>query len=48
MRPYTAVVGLPIRGSKGLAAWDGLGLEAVGEPARDGLPEPLRFGSTTA
>ena len=45
MRPTPIVVSLPIEDRRASFAFyrDGLGLEAVGEPARDGLPEPLQF-----
>jgi uncharacterized protein len=45
MRPTPIVVSLPIEDRRASFAFyrDGLGLEAVGEPAQDGVPEPLQF-----
>jgi uncharacterized protein len=45
MRPTPIVVSLPVEDRRASFAFyrDGLGLEAVGEPAQDGVPEPLQF-----
>jgi predicted lactoylglutathione lyase len=45
MRHSPVVVSLPIADRRASFAFyrDGLGLEPVGEPAEDGVPEPLQF-----
>ena len=45
MQTITVVVCLPITDRQASFAFyrDGLGFEPVGEPAEDGVPEPLQF-----
>ncbi len=45
MPQVSVVVSLPIADRRISFAFyrDGLGLEAIGEPAEDGMPEPLQF-----
>ena len=48
MPPRSVVVSLPIADRPTAFAFyrDGLGLAAIGEPADDGVPEPLQFALT--
>ncbi|HEX7744038.1 MAG TPA: VOC family protein [Micromonosporaceae bacterium] len=45
MRRTTFIVSLPIADRRRSFAFyrDGLGFDAIGEPAEDGVPEPLQF-----
>ena len=45
--PWLSACRSPTAGPRTSSTADSLGLEAIGEPAEDGLPEPLQFALTT-